>query len=122
MGRVRAVVRNCSGFVEVFCSTEDFELCRQWLSVRVPTAHLHVPIADLRAVRFVEAGEATHPAPAVWLYGRCSAPSVIFILDQEKGDMRGEQEARFMALRARYGECVQLATGGDLQQPPRRLH
>lgn len=110
LGRVRAVLRSCSGFVEVFCSTAAFEVGPDWLTVRLPEAHLHVQVPALAGAALHEAGEAAHPErPSVWFYGRCGAPCLLLILDQTDGDERRRQEAAFRALRSRLGAHVRFA-------------
>jgi hypothetical protein len=110
LGRVRAVLRSCSGFVEVFCSTEAFEVGPDWLTVRLPEAHLHVQVPALAGAALHEAGAAAHPErPSMWFYGRCGSPCLLLILDQTDGDERRRQESAFRALRSRHGAHVRFA-------------
>lgn len=112
LGRVRTVLRNCSGFVELFCSTEDFHLTEEWLTVRLPTAHLHVQLSALRAVRFADAGECAHPTrPSVWFFGRCGMPLLMLFLDQTTGAERKRQQLIFLALQTRWGVNAVFADG-----------
>ncbi|HEV7735193.1 MAG TPA: hypothetical protein VGR62_23685 [Candidatus Binatia bacterium] len=114
LGRVRAVLRSCSGFVEVFCSTEAFEVGPDWLTVRLPGAHLHVQVPALTGAALHEAGDAAHPErPSMWFYGRCGSPCLLLILDQTDGDERQRQEAAFQALRSRHGAHVRFAKAAD---------
>ncbi len=104
LGPVRAVLRSCSGFAEFFCAASDMSMSTGWLSIRQPTAHLHLQLPVLRGALLLEAGEHAHPhAPSVWLYGRCGSPCLLLILDQAEGAERARQEAVFRSLRTRYG-------------------
>lgn len=112
LGPVRAILRSCSGFVELFCSTDAFEVRGAWLHVRQPTAHLHVQLPDLASAAFHDAGEDAHPGrPSLWLLGRCGSPCLLLILDQTEGAARRQQETAFATLRARWG--AQVAFRGD---------
>lgn len=114
LGRVRAVLRSCSGFVEVFCSTEAFEVGPGWLTVRLPEAHLHVQVPALAGATLLEPGDAAHPdRPSVWFFGRCGSPCLLLILDQTDGEDRRRQEEVFQALRSRFGAHVRFAQGSD---------
>lgn len=107
LGPVRAILRSCSGFVELFCSTDAFEVGSGWLHVRQPTAHLHVQVPALASVAFHDAGDEAHPGrPSIWLLGRCGSPCLLLILDQTEGEARVRQESAFEALRARWGTRV----------------
>lgn len=120
LGRVRAVLRSCSGFVELFCSTEAFEVGPGWLTVRLPEAHLHLQVPALTGAALHEPGDAAHPErPSMWFYGRCGSPCLLLILDQTDGDERTRQEAAFEALRSRHGTHVRFAA---VREDARVLH
>ncbi|MCW5890043.1 MAG: hypothetical protein KIT14_05770 [bacterium] len=122
LGPVRAILRSCSGFVELFCSADAFEVHGGWLHVRQPTAHLHVQVPALAAAAFHDAGDEAHPGrPSLWLLGRCGAPCLLLILDQTEGEARARQETAFQALRARWGTQVAFH-GGDAPAEDRLLH
>lgn len=107
LGRVRAMLRNCSGMVEMFCSSESFLLTPHWLTVRTPVAHLHVQVATLCTAQLKdERADAHLQRQSIWFHGRCGSPCLILILDQTEGDERLRQEAAFEDLRQRYGERV----------------
>jgi hypothetical protein len=114
LGRVRAVLRSCSGFVEVFCSTAAFEVGPDWLTVRLPEAHLHVQVPALAGAALHEPGGEAHPErPSLWFYGRCGSPCLLLILDQTDGDERRRQEAAFRALRFRHGAHMSFVPAPD---------
>lgn len=114
LGPVRAVLRNCSGFVEVFCSTDDFRLTPGWLSLRSPTTHLHLQVPVLAGAALREAGEGAHPHhPSIWLVGRCGSPCLILIFDQTEGEARRRQGLLLDALRSRWGEEVVFRTAAE---------
>jgi hypothetical protein len=122
LGPVRAVLRSCSGFVELFCSVGDFEVRGEWLHVRQPTAHLHVQIPALAAATFHDAGDEAHPGgPSLWLLGRCGSPCLLLILDQTRGEARARQQIAFDDLRARWGTQV-VFHGADASAEARLLH
>jgi hypothetical protein len=107
LGDLRAVLRSCSGFVEILCTSEEFEIGPRWLSLRGPTTHLHVQVPALTAALFMEAGEDAHPSrPSIWFLGRCGSPCLLLILDRAEGAERARQEAAFRALRECYGARV----------------
>lgn len=120
LGPVRAILRSCSGFVELFCSAEAFEVRGGWLHVRQPTAHLHVQVPALAAAAFHDAGDDAHPGrPSLWLLGRCGSPCLLLILDQTEGEARERQETAFAALRARWG--AQVVFGDEDHRAEARL-
>jgi hypothetical protein len=117
LGRVRVVLRNCTGLSEIFCSCEEFVVADRWLHLRTSGAHLHLQLSNVTGVRFLEAGDADHPrSPAIWFYGRCGTPMLLLVLDQTRGNERVEQLATFLALRARFGPCLVL--GATAHQTP----
>jgi hypothetical protein len=124
LGPVRILLRNCSGFVELFCDTDDIVLTRQWLHVGVDGARLHLPLPALRGARLEPSGPRRADAlrPALWLYGRCGSPFLGFIFDQTRGDARRRQETQLQALRARYGDEIGFAGGESTRPPMRQLH
>lgn len=122
LGPVRLVMRNCSGFVELFCDTEDILLTPGWLHIGVAEARFHLQLPALHGASLYEADAAAHPEhPSLWLYGRCGSPCVVLILDQTEGEARRQQEERFRALRRRYGDRVQFTPGAE-PRPARQLH
>jgi hypothetical protein len=123
LGPVRILMRNCSGFAELFCDTTDIVLTRQWLHVGIDGARLHLPVRALRGARLEPSTSPSADAlrPALWLYGRCGSPFLGLIFDQTRGETRRLQEAQFEVLRARYGDEVGFAA--DAEPPPiRQLH
>lgn len=120
LGRVRAVLRNCSGMAEVFCSCESFVVTPQWLTVRTPTSHLHVQMASLRIAELKDGrASADLEHPSIWFHARCAAPSLLLILDQTEGEERRRQEIAFARLCRRYGERV---TFGAAQERRETVH
>jgi len=114
LGPVRIVVRNPSGFVEVFCDSDSFRLSAGWLHICKPTTHLHVRLESLTEVLLLEPSPDAHPTrPSIWLVGRCGAPCLLIILDQTEGDARRQQERAFAALRERWGHRVPLEDRGS---------
>jgi hypothetical protein len=63
LGRVRVVLRSCSGFMELFCDAGEFELVDGWLTVRRPEAHLHVQVPALHGACLLDAGGDAYRTP-----------------------------------------------------------
>ena len=107
LGEARFVLRNCSAFMEMFCSTDRLGVGDRWLTIRFPEAHMHVELARVAGVRLRDSGEADTPAcPSLWFHGRCGSPFLLLILDQTDGVQRAAQEAAFQRLRERFGEEI----------------
>lgn len=107
LGAVRLVLRNCSGFMEMFCSTERLTGGDRWLTIRITEAHMHVELARVAGIRLRPSGDADTPArPSIWFHGRCGTPFLLVILDQTEGVGRAAQEAAFGRLRDRWGEEI----------------
>ena len=121
LGPARVVLRSCSGFMELFCSTDAFELTGEWLTVRNASGHLHVQVETLQGACLLRPGGDAYPhAASVWLLGRCGGPCVIVILDVTLGDQRVRQVAAFEQLRARWGERVAFTEPAEAGE--RTLH
>src|SRR5262245_47992309 len=114
LGAARVLLRNCSGFVELFCDVEDIILTPGWLHLGVTEARLHLQLPVLRAASLHEAGTVAHPHPSLWLYGRCGSPCLVVVFDQMEGAAREQQAARFRALRERYGTRVEFDVPDDV--------
>ena len=121
LGDARVVLRNCSAFMEMFCSADRLSVSDRWLTIRLPQSHMHVELTRIAGVRLRDGGEADTPAcPSLWFHGRCGGPFLLLILDQTDGVERTAQEAAFRDLRARFGEEIAFeaaeieATGATL--------
>jgi hypothetical protein len=107
LGPARVVLRSCSGFMELFCDVDAFQLDEGWLNVRQPGVHLHVPLPALEGACLLDAGGDAYPhAPSIWFLGRCGSPCLLMILDLASGDERVRQAAAFRTLQARWGERI----------------
>lgn len=107
LGEARFVLRNCSAFMEMFCSTDRLSIGDRWLTIRLPEAHMHVELARVTGVRLRDSGEADTPAcPSLWFHGRCGSPFLLLILDQADGAQRAAQATAFQRLRERFGEEI----------------
>src|SRR6185369_12212050 len=44
LGEARVVLRNCSAFMEMFCSADRLSVSDRWLTIRLPQSHMHVEL------------------------------------------------------------------------------
>lgn len=98
-GRLRVMLRNCSGFVEVRCDGADLILTADWLHVRGGDGHLHVSLPALVAARFLDSDAPGSPGPSIAFHGRCGSPCLVVAFDERTGP-RADVYRR---LRARWG-------------------
>ena len=105
LGRVRVVLRNGFGVVEAFVDLADLSLRDGWAHLIDKGFHVHVDIASIAGVRFVEpeAAETCRGAAALWFESGAGTPLLVVLLDQECGAERIDQRRAFDRLRASYG-------------------
>lgn len=119
LGRVRVVLRNPVGVVEVFADLGALELRDGWAHLCSEPYHVHLHCHTIAEVCFrePEPGAEGSEARALWFAARSGAPLLLLVLDQVRGAQAAEQARAFDELRRRHGPRRALLSRDEL--PPR---